>query len=109
MGYTRMDNRHGLVANAMVTHADSYAEREAAKTMIKEARQVVANPETEVTLGADKGYDAAELSEELQRLKVKPDVAQNTSGRSSAVPAEIAASEGPMRQKAFKEGAQTRT
>ena len=94
MGHTLMDNRHGLVVNAMVTHADGYAEREAAKTMIKGARQVVADPETEVTLGADKGYDAAEFIEELQRLKVKPHVAQNTSGRSSAVPDEIAASEG---------------
>jgi transposase len=94
MGHTLTDNRHGLVVNAMVTHADGYAEREAAKAMIKDARQAVADPETEVTLGADKGYDAAEFIEELQRLKVTPHVAQNKSGRSSAVPDEIAATEG---------------
>lgn len=34
------DNRHGLIANAMVTTADGYAEREAAKTMINDARCV---------------------------------------------------------------------
>jgi transposase len=94
MGHTLTDNRHGLVVNAMVTQADGFAEREAAKAMIKDARQAVADPETEVTLGADKGYDAAEFIEELQRLKVTPHVAQNKSGRRSAVPDEIAATEG---------------
>ena len=94
MGHTLTDNRHGLVVNAMVTHADGYSEREAAKAMIKDARQAVADPKTEVTLGADKGYDAAEFIDELQRLKVTPHVAQNKSGRSSAVPDEIAASVG---------------
>jgi transposase len=94
MGHTLADNRHGLVVNAMVTQADGFAEREAAKMMIRDARQAVADPETEVTLGADKGYDAAEFIEELQRLKVTPHVAQNKSGRNSAVPDEIAATEG---------------
>jgi len=90
MGHSLTDNRHGLVVNAMVTHADGYAEREAAKAMIKDARQAVANPETEVTLGADKGYAAAEFIEELKRLKVTPHVAQSKSARRSAVPDEIA-------------------
>jgi hypothetical protein len=70
----------------MATRADGYAEREAAKLMIAKARQAVADPAVEVTLGANKGYDAAEFIKELQRLKVTPHVAQNKSGRSSAVP-----------------------
>ena len=94
MGHTLTDNRHGLVVNAMVTHADGHAEREAAKAMIKDARQGLADPAAELTLGADKGYDAKEFIDELQRLKVAPHVAQNKSGRSSAVPDEIAATEG---------------
>lgn len=94
MGHTLTDNRHGLVVNAMVTQADGFAEREAAKVMIRDARQGTANPDVEVTLGADKGYDAAEFIEELQRMKVTPHVAQNKSGRRSAVPDEIASSEG---------------
>jgi IS5 family transposase len=94
MGHMLTDNRHGLVVNAMVTQADGRAEREAAKAMISDARQCVAGLDTEVTLGADKGYDAAEFIEELQRLKVTPHVAQNKSGRRSAVPDEIAATEG---------------
>ena len=92
MGHTLMENRNGLVVNAMVTQADGYAEREAAKAMMANARQL--NPDTEITLGADKGYDAAEFIEALQDIKVTPHVAQNKSGRASAVPDEIAASEG---------------
>jgi transposase len=92
MGHTLMENRNGLVANAMVTQADGHAEREAAKAMIADARQ--ANPDSEITLGADKGYDAAEFIAALQEMKITPHVAQNTSNRASAVPDEIAKSEG---------------
>ena len=94
MGHTLTDNRHGLVVNAMVTQADGYAEREAAKAMIRDARQAAADPQAKITLGADKGYDAAEFIGELECLKVTPHVAQNKSGRRSAVPDEIAVSEG---------------
>ena len=92
MGHTLADNRHGLIANARVTLADGHAEREAAKVMIADACQ--ANPEATLTLGADKGYDAAEFIEALQELKVIAHVAQNTANRRSAVPDEIASSEG---------------
>jgi transposase len=92
MGHTLMENRNGLVVNAMVTKADGHAEREAAKTMVADARQ--ATPDVEITLGADKGYDAAEFVKALTDMKVTPHVAQNKSGRASAVPDEIAASEG---------------
>lgn len=33
MGHTLTDNRHGLIANAMLTTADGFAEREAAKAI----------------------------------------------------------------------------
>jgi transposase len=92
MGHTLIENRNGLVVNAMVTKADGHAEREAAKAMIADARQV--RPQGEITLGADKGYDAAEFIQAMQELKVTPHVAQNKSGRASAVPDEIAASAG---------------
>ena len=94
MGHTLCDNRHGLIANAMVTTADGYAEREAAKAMIKDAAQAARDPEATITLGADKGYDAKEFIEALQEIKVIAHVAQNTSGRRSAVPDAVAASEG---------------
>ena len=94
MGHTLTDNRHGLVVNARVTQADGYAEREAAKAMINDARQAHEDPDVSITLGADKGYDAKEFIETLQAMNVLPHVAQNTSGRRSAVPDEIAASVG---------------
>jgi hypothetical protein len=37
-GHTLTDNRHGMVVNAMVPRADGFAEREAAKAMIRVAR-----------------------------------------------------------------------
>ena len=45
-------------------------------------------------MGADKGYDAQEFIEACLEMKVTPHVAQNTSGRRSAVPEAIARSEG---------------
>jgi hypothetical protein len=86
MGHTLTDNRHGLVVNARVTRADGHAEREAAKIMIHDTRQAADDASAEVTLGADKGYDAQEFIEACQQMKVTPHVAQNTSGRRSAVP-----------------------
>ena len=70
MGHTLTDNRHGLIANAMVTTADGFAEREAAKTMINDANQAAKNPDCEITLGADKGYDAKEFIDALQEMNV---------------------------------------
>ena len=94
MGHTLSDNRHGLIASAMVTQADGYAEREAAKAMINDARQVLPDEQTAITLGADKGYDAQEFIDACIEMKVLPHVAQNTSGRSSAVPDAIAQTQG---------------
>ena len=64
----------------------------ALSAMVADVRQ--ANPDGELTLGADKGYDAAEFIKALQDMKVTPHVAQNKSNRKSAVPDEIASTEG---------------
>jgi IS5 family transposase len=77
-----------------VTVADGYAEREAAKVMISDARQALDDPQREITLGADKGYDAAEFVQACLAMNVTPHVAQNKSGRKSAVPETIAQSAG---------------
>jgi transposase len=93
MGHTLSDNRHGLIASAAVTIADGHAEREAAKAMIGDAQQA-ADADAQITLGADKGYDAAEFIEALSDMKVAPHVAQNTSNRKSAVPGSVASTAG---------------
>ena len=88
VGKARLDRVH-------VIAADGFAEREAAKAMISDARQALGDDEREITLGADKGYDAKEeFIDACTAMRVVPHVAQNTSGRRSAVPDEIAASDG---------------
>jgi hypothetical protein len=42
-------------------------------------------PAKRVTLAADKGYDVEDFVNELRTMRVTPHVAQNTSGRSSAI------------------------
>lgn len=91
MGHTLIDNRHGLIVSGMVTQADGFSEREAAKAMLHDvAQQQPADAPIKLTVGADKGYDAQEFIEALTQMKVAPHVAQNTSGRKSAVPNETA-------------------
>jgi len=103
MGHTLSDNRHGLVANAVVTLADSYEERKAVKAMVNDARQAKADPTRTITLGAGKGYDVREFIEACQAMNVIPHVAQNKSGRNSSVPDAIAQSEGyAVSQKAHR-------
>lgn len=93
MGHILIENRNGLVVSGMVTHADGHAEREAAKAMIGDAVQAAADG-AQLTLGADKGYDAQEFVDALTELKVSPHVAQNNAGRRSAVPDSVAGSDG---------------
>ena len=81
MGHSLMENRHGLLVDACLTHADGHAERVAALHMI----EPYADRPRAITLGADKGYDAEDFVNELRSMQVRPHVAQNTSGRSSAI------------------------
>ena len=81
MGHALMENRNGLVVDACLTPADGHAERVAALHMI----ELHADWPQPITLGADKAYDAEDFVNELRSMKVTPHVAQNTSGRSSAI------------------------
>ena len=81
MGHALMENRNGLVVDACLTPADGHAERVAALHMIEPR----ADRPQAITLGADKAYDAEDFVNELRSMKVTPHVAQNTSGRSSAI------------------------
>ncbi len=81
IGHGLMENRHGLLVDACLTLADGHAERVAALHMIEPR----ADRPTAITLGADKAYDAEDFVNELRSMKVTPHVAQNTSGRSSAI------------------------
>ncbi|ABE62092.1 transposase, IS4 family [Nitrobacter hamburgensis X14] len=81
MGHGLMENRHGLLVDACLTLADGHAERVAALHMIEPR----ADRPLAITLGADKAYGTEGFVNELRAMKVTPHVAQNTSGRSSAI------------------------
>jgi transposase-like protein len=54
MGHLLMENRSGLIVDALLTPATATAEREAAEAML--GRQAGRH---RASLGADKGYDAS--------------------------------------------------
>ena len=81
MGHALMENRNGLVVDACLTPADGHAERIAALHMIEPR----ADRPHAITLAADKAYDAEDFINELRAMKVTPHVAQNASGRASAI------------------------
>jgi transposase len=81
MGHALMENRNGLIVDACLTAAEGHAERIAGLHMIEPR----ADRPHAITLGADKAYDAEDFVNELRSMKVTPHVAQNLSGRSSAI------------------------
>ena len=79
-GHVLMENRNGLVVDALVDLATGTAERDAAFEM---AAQIPGD--RRVTVGGDKNYDTAELVEKWRGLNVTPHVAQNNKRRRSAI------------------------
>jgi transposase len=75
LGHLLIENRHGLIADAMATVADGQAEREAALLMIHE--QWRRAPWRRRTVGADKGYDTFQFVDLARELETTPHVAQN--------------------------------
>ena len=79
LGHALMENRNDLLVDACLTQAGGHAERLATLAMIeKRADRPVA-----VTLGADKGYDAADFVNELRSMNVRPHIARNATRRSA--------------------------
>jgi transposase len=80
MGHVLMENRNGLAVGGRLTLAEGTSERQAAKDMVH------AIPGRHpITVGADKGYDTGDFVESMRGLDATPHVAQNTSGRRSAI------------------------
>jgi IS5 family transposase len=74
LGHVLMENRNGLIVDAMVTEADGTAERDAAMLMVH-ARWKKRRPIS--TLGADKGYDTRAFVQVMREMDVRPHVTQN--------------------------------
>ena len=71
-GHVLMENRNGLIVNAVLTRCYGQAEPDAALWMVEQIEGT-----QRVTLAADKGYDQKSLVKELRRMQVTPHVAQN--------------------------------
>ena len=80
LGHALVENRNGLIAAAMVTQADGYAEREAALLMLAEKQK---DRSRRITVGADKAYDAKDFVTAARALKVTPHITKNDNGRRS--------------------------
>jgi transposase len=84
LGHVLMENRTGLIVDALVTPATGTAERDASIVMLSRRPG-----RHRITLGADKAYDTRDHVAELRHLAATPHVAQYASGprRRSAIDA----------------------
>jgi len=80
LGHALVENRNGLIAAAMVTQADGFAEREAALLMLADKQQ---GRSRRITVGADKAYDSKDFVEAVRKLNVTPHITKNDKGRRS--------------------------
>ena len=80
LGHALVENRNGLIAAAMVTEADGYAERDAALLMLHEKQK---KRKRRITVGADKAYDTKDFVGTVRDLNVTPHVSKNDKGRRS--------------------------
>jgi transposase len=79
LGHVLMENRNGLIVDAMVTQADGTAERDAALLMVhrKWRKNRRWGPRKPISVGADKAYDTRDFVATLRAYSVRPHVAQN--------------------------------
>jgi transposase len=78
LGHALVENRNGLIAAAMATTADGFAEREAALLMLEAQRK---GRKRRITLGADKAYDAKNFVDATRKLNVTLHVTKNDKSR----------------------------
>ena len=71
-GHLLVENRNGLIVEAMAWEANGKAERDAALVMLEQIPG-----DERVTVGGDKGYDTRDFVKECRNMKVTPHVAQN--------------------------------
>jgi transposase len=81
-GHALMENRNGLLVDFQLSQATGTAERDVVPRLVDEARERGFRVRT---LAGDKAYDTTACVADLRRRQVTPHVAQNTSGRRSAI------------------------
>lgn len=81
MGHALMEHRNALIVDMELTHADGYAERDAAIDMLDRLPARTGRR----TVAADKAYDTRDFIARTRQRGFTPHVAQNTTNRSSAI------------------------
>ena len=80
LGHVLMENRHGIIVDAMLTQADGTAERDAALLMLyrqwRNRRQRARGGP--LSVGADKAYDTRDFVQTVREMHIRPHVAQNS-------------------------------
>ena len=84
LGHALVENRNGLIAAAMATQADGFAERDAALLMLADKQK---DRSRRITVGADKAYDAQDFVTAARALNVTPHITRNDNGRRSNIDA----------------------
>ena len=82
LSHALMENRNGMLVDFQTTRATGTAERDVVPLLLDQARGRGFHPKT---MGADKGYDTQDCVAVMRKCRVTPHVAQNTSGRRSAI------------------------
>src|ERR1700682_1779053 len=82
LGHALVENRNGLIAAAMATQADGYAEREAALLMLKDKQK---GCKRRITAGADKAFDSRDFVDAARKLNVTVHVTKNDRKRRSTL------------------------
>ena len=80
LGHVLMENRNGMIVDAMVTQADGTAERDTALLMLygKWRSRRRRGPRGPMSVGADKAYDTRDFVRTVREMNIRPHVAQNT-------------------------------
>jgi transposase len=83
LGHVMIENRNGLIVDAMVTKADGTAERDAGLIMVHRQwrRHRRSGRRVPMSVGADKAYDTRDFVQTLRAMEVRPHVAQNLKRR----------------------------
>lgn len=90
LGHVLIENRNGLVMDALLTQATGTAEREAALVLLDRLEGRKAG----ITLAADKGYDTYALQQELKSRAVVAHLAWNDGLKKRPAPASLSANPG---------------
>ena len=74
LGHVLMENRQGLIVDALLTQADGTAERDAALLMLHRKWRKTSLP---LSVGADKAYDTRDFVQTVRAMEIRPHVTQN--------------------------------